>query len=263
MYDFLWRALIAGFGVAAIAGPLGSFVVWRRMAYFGDTLAHSALLGVALGVLSGVGAEIGVLVVGTIIATLLVMLKSDGRLTSNTMLGILAHGGLALGIVSISFIKGPGVNLMAFLTGDILAVTTKDIAMIYGGGILVAIVLAIIWRPLLSATVNEELARVEGVAVKLVNLVFMVLLALTVGLAIKVVGILLVTALLIIPAAAARNVSGSPESMALMAGITGCIAVGIGLFAALAIDAPGGPMIVVAALALFLLSTLIQVVRQN
>ncbi len=263
MNDFLWRAMIAGLGVAAIAGPLGSFVVWRRMAYFGDTLAHSALLGVALGVLSGIGAEIGALTVGTIIAVLLVLFKSDGRLSSNTLLGILAHGALALGIVSLSFVRGPGFSLMSFLTGDILAVTTKDIALIYGGAILVAIVLLIVWQPLLSATVNEELARVEGVAVSLVNLVFMVMLAITVALAMKIVGILLVTALLIIPAAAARNISRSPEGMALLAALIGCTAVGLGLFAALVIDAPGGPMIVVAALALFVFSAFIPVFRRN
>ncbi|MEE8394025.1 MAG: metal ABC transporter permease [Rhodospirillales bacterium] len=263
MDDFLWRALFAGFAVAAVTGPLGSFVVWRRMAFFGDTLAHSALLGAALGMALGVGAGLGVIAVGLGVAVMMMVLKRGGRLAGDTLLAIMSSGGLALGIVALAVMESPGVNLMSFLIGDILAVSLGDIAWIYGGGAFVVAALIWLWRPLLSATINEDLARVEGVAVDLISLAFMVMLALTVALAMKVVGILLITALLIIPSAAARNIAGSPELMAFLASLIGCGAVGAGLFGAVAFDAPVGPMIVIAALSLFAFSAFAPALRRR
>ncbi len=256
MDDFLVRALIAGCGVAAVAGPLGSFVIWRRMAFFGDTLAHSALLGVAAGFAIGIGGNAGIVVVCLGVAVLLVTLRRDRRLAGDTVLGILSHGTLALGLVALAFIDRGKVNLQALLFGDILSVTPSDIAWIYGGGAVVAAALAWLWRPLLAATVKEELATVEGVPVGAVGFAYMLMLAAVVALSMKVVGVLLVTALLIIPAAAARCLARSPERMAVLASATGCLAVAWGLFGSLAFDAPSGPSIVVAALALFVLAML-------
>ena len=256
MDDFLVRALIAGCGVAAIAGPLGSFVIWRRMAFFGDTLAHSALLGVAAGFAVGIGGNAGIVVVCLGVAVLLVTLRRDRRLAGDTVLGILSHGALALGLVALAFIDRGKVDFRALLFGDILSVTTSDIAWIYGGGAAVAAALAWLWRPLLAATVDEELATVDGVPVGAVGFAYMLMLAAVVALSMKVVGVLLVTALLIIPAAAARCLSRSPERMAALASVTGCLAVAWGLSASLAFDAPSGPSIVVAALALFALAML-------
>ncbi len=256
MDDFLVRALIAGCGVAAVAGPLGSFVIWRRMAFFGDTLAHSALLGVAAGFAIGIGGNAGIVVVCLGVAVLLVTLRRDRRLAGDTVLGILSHGALALGLVALAFIDRGKVNLQALLFGDILSVTPSDIAWIYGGGAAVAAALVWLWRPLLAATVDEELATVEGVPVTAVGFAYMIMLAAVVALSMKVVGVLLVTALLIIPAAAARCLARSPERMAVLASATGCLAVAWGLFGSLAFDAPSGPSIVVAALALFALAML-------
>ncbi len=257
MDDFLVRALIGGFGVAAVAGPLGAFVVWRRMAYFGDTLAHAALLGVALGFLLGIGVNVGVTATCVGIAVALVVFQRRRQLGGDTLLGILSHGALALGLVTIAFLTEVRVDLMAYLFGDILAVTMEDIAWIYGGGAGVAMALVILWRPLLAATVDAELAFVEGVPVTAVRLAFMLLLAIVVALAMKVVGVLLVTALLIIPAAAARSLARSPEQMALLSALAGCLAVAAGLFGSFATDAPSGPSIVVAALVLFLISSVV------
>lgn len=254
MDDFLVRALIAGCGVALVAGPLGSFVIWRRMAFFGDTLAHSALLGVAAGFAIGIGGNAGIVVVSVGVAVLLVTLGRDRRLAGDTVLGILSHGALALGMVALAFIDRGKVDVQALLFGDILSVTPSDIAWIYGGGALVAAALAWLWRPLLAATVDEELAKVEGVPVGAVGFAYMLMLAAVVALSMKVVGVLLVTALLIIPAAAARCLSRSPERMAVLASGVGCLAVAWGLSASLAFDAPSGPSIVVAALALFALA---------
>ena len=256
MDDFFIRALVGGVGVALVAGPLGAFVVWRRMAYFGAAMAHSALLGVALGFLLAVDLNLAVIVVCIALALLLVALQRQQALATDTLLGILAHGALAVGLVVLAFVETLRVDLMSYLFGDVLAVTSHDLAWIYGGGALVLIVLAAIWRPLLAATVHEELAEVEGVRIGAVRLAFMLLLAVVIAVGLKVVGILLVTSLLIVPAAAARWVARTPEQMALWASAIGAVAVIAGLGGSLAWDTPAGASIVVAAMALFALVTL-------
>ena len=250
------RALIGGSGVAAVAGPLGAFVVWRRMAFFGGTLSHSALLGVALGFLLGINLNVGIFAVTAVVAVSLVALGRRAHLSDDTLLGILAHASLALGLIVLASMEARPVDLMAYLFGDVLAATIGDIALIYGGGAVVIGVLVFLWRPLLSATVHEELAAVEGVPVTAVNLGFMMLLAMVVALAMKIVGILLVTSLIIIPAATARRFSATPEAMAVLAAVIGCLAVAGGLAGSMAFDTPSGPSIVVAAFALFLVSAL-------
>lgn len=252
--DFFLRALIAGLGLALVAGPLGCFVIWRRMAYFGDTMAHSALLGVALSLLFKVNLTIAVFAVAALVSLALLALQRRGALSTDALLGILSHSTLAIGLVLAAFLTWVRFDLMSYLFGDILAVGEADIDLIWGGGILVLLALAKIWRPLVAATVNPELAEAEGMEPERTRLYFMLLLALVIAIAIKVVGILLVTAMLIIPAAAARRFSGSPEVMAVTASIFGMIAVVAGLFGSLRFDTPSGPSIVVAALAIFLIS---------
>lgn len=252
--DFIWRALLGGLGVALAAGPLGAFVVWRRMAYFGDTLAHSGLLGVAVGVLAGVDEGLGVLAVCLATALLLVLLERSRRLATDTLLGILAHSALSLGLVGLALLETVRVDLSSYLFGDILAVGMRDLAWIWGGGLAALALLAAIWRPLLAATVHEELARVEGVPVFAVRLAFMLLIALVVAVAMKVVGVLLITSLLIIPAATARHFARSPERMAVLGSGFGALAVGGGLAASLHLDTPTGPSIVVCAALLFALA---------
>jgi zinc transport system permease protein len=257
MDDFLIRAGIAGLLVAALAGPLGAFVVWRRMAYFGATLSHSALLGIALGLLMGVAPLFGVVAVGIVVALMLGFGNRGGKagvLSEDTLLGIMAHGTLAVGLVVISFMDDVRFGLMGYLFGDILAVGTGDLYVLFGGSVVVLLALAVLWRPLLAATVNEELARVEGVPVAAVRIGYMVLLAVTVALAMKIVGILLVTSLLIIPAAAARWHSRTPEQMAVLAALVGGVSVLGGLAASYIVDTPSGPSIVVVALVLFVLA---------
>ena len=256
MLELFLRALVAGCGLALVAGPLGSFVVWRRMAYFGDTLAHSALLGVALGFLLGLGSNLAVLLVCLAIAVLMVWLKSRQRLADDTLLGILAHSALSLGLVALAFIEGLRVDLMAYLFGDILAVGDADLAWIYAGALLALAVLAWLWKPLLLLTLNEDIARVEGVPVLRTQLIFMGLIAVVIALAMKIVGVLLVTSLLIIPAATALSFARTPERMALLASGFGVVAVALGLGGSFAWDLPSGPAIVAAAAMLFVLVTL-------
>lgn len=252
--DFVLRALLGGVGLALVAGPLGCVVVWRRMAYFGDTLAHSALLGVALGFLFGIGLNVGVALVCVGIAVLLTVLQEQRRLASDTLLGIVSHSALSVGLLALALMEALRVDLMAYLFGDVLAVTPADLLWIWAGGALVLAVLAAIWRRLLSLTVDEDLARVEGVPVRAVRLVFMLLIAATIAFAMKIVGILLVTSLLVIPAAAARRFARTPEAMAVVAAGMGAAAVGLGMAGSLWADLPTGPAIVAAAAGLFALS---------
>ena len=253
MDDFLIRAAIGGIGVAAVTGPLGAFVVWRRMAYFGDALAHSALLGVALGLLLGTNANIAIITVCIAVALLLVALQRQRYLASDTVLGILAHGTLSLGLVVVALQGSVRVDLFALLFGDVLAMSVADLYWIYGGGAVALGLLLWLWRPLLAVTVHEDLARVEGVNVVAVQLGFMVVIALVIAVAIKIVGVLLLTSLLVIPAAAARRVSSTPEMMAILAAVIGTVAVIGGLTGSLQWDTPAGPSVVLAAVALFLL----------
>ena len=254
--DFFLRALIAGVGVALTAGPLGCFVVWRRMAYFGDTMAHSALLGVALSLLFQLHLLVSVFAVAVAVSLLLLLLQRRQALSSDALLGILSHSTLAIGLVIVAFMSWVRIDLMAFLFGDILAVTTGDIALIFGGGLLVLSVVAWLWRPLVASTVSEEISEAEGLKPERARLVFMLLMALVIAIAMKIVGIMLITALLIIPAATARRFSASPERMAVLASLIGVAAVVGGLFGSLHYDTPSGPSIVVAALLLFIVSLL-------
>ena len=254
MDDFLIRAVLAGLGVAAVAGPLGCVLVWRRMAYFGNALSHAALLGVALGLMLAVNLTFSVILVCIAVAGLMIALENQRRLSADTVLGILAHGSLALGLVALSFLEGVRVDLTTFLFGDILSVSTMDLVWIYAGGAVGLAVLAVIWRPLLLIIVHRELAAVEGVRVQLIHTVHTLLIALVIGVAMKIVGVLLIISMLIIPAAAARRFAGTPEAMAVGAIVVGALAVVGGLGGSLTWDTPAGPSIVVGALVLFVLA---------
>ena len=255
--DFLLRALLGGCGVALIAGPFGSFVVWRRLAYFGDTLAHSALLGLAFGFLLHINLTLGIIVICQLLAVLLFFGQRQKQLANDTLLGILSHGALSLGLVSLAFMEDVRVDLMSYLFGDILAIGVADLGWIFGGGGLALAGLLWLWKPLLAITIHEDLARVEGLAVDRINWIFLALIALTVAVMMKVVGLLLVTSLLIIPAATARRFAGNPELMAVLASLIGCLAVTGGLFGSYRWDTPAGPSIVVAACLLFAISFLL------
>jgi zinc transport system permease protein len=249
---FLLRALLGGIGVAVAVGPLGCFVVWRRMAYFGDTLAHSALLGVALGFLLAIDLTVGIVATCVALAVAIVLMQEQRRWSTDTLLGLLSHSALAIGLVILSMMDGVRIDLMGYLFGDILAVGRADLAWIWAGGALVLTGLAAIWRPLLALTVHDELARAEGVPSLAVRLAFTLLLAVVIAIAMKIVGILLITSLLLIPAAAARRLAATPEGMAVTASIIGGLAVAAGLWGSLNFDTPSGPSVVVAALAIFM-----------
>ncbi|MCQ3829903.1 zinc ABC transporter permease subunit ZnuB [Microbulbifer elongatus] len=249
---FLWYALAAGLLVALVSGPLGCFAVWRRMAYFGDTLAHSALLGVTLGFVLHIQPTLAVVVSSCLLAFLLVYFQRRQNLSVDTLLGILSHSMLALGIVTVSLLD-INVDLLSLLLGDLLAVSTQDLVLMAIATLVIAVLLFFLWSKLLAFTLHEELAAVEGVKVERVRLALMLMLALLIAIAMKVVGVLLITALLIIPAATARRISTTPEQMAGFASLIGCISVTVGLAASVLWDSPAGPSIVLAAGVIFLL----------
>ena len=248
--DFLIRAGLAALGTALAAGPLGCFVVWRRMAYFGDATSHAAILGVALALGQGMAVFPGVL--GTALAMALAVHALSGRgLAHDTVLGVLSHGALATGLVAVALTGGVRVDLELYLFGDVLTVTRSDLAWIWGGAALVAGVLAWRWRRLLTATLSPDLSHASGIAPRREALVLTLLLAAVVAVAIKVVGALLITALLVIPAAAARGAARTPEAMAVLAGGAAALSALGGLWVALWLDTPVGPSIVCVAVTLF------------
>ena len=258
--DFLWRAALAGTAVALAAGPLGCFVVWRRMAYFGDATAHAAILGVALSLGFSISVFIGVLI--TSLATAFLILSFSGRVfTVDTLLGVAAHGGLALGLVAVTFIPGVRVDLAAYLFGDILAVGHTDLLIISAGSAAILVALWLRWERLLLLTLNVDLAAARGIDTRRENMILTVMLAVLVAVAIKIVGALLITAMLIIPAAAARPISRTPEWMAVIAVTVGVLAVVAGLSGSFYWDMPTGPSIVTAATALFAVASLFSLSR--
>lgn len=256
MPEFLLISLAAGCGVALVAGPLGCFAVWRRMAYFGDTLAHSALTGVAFGLILSVNLNLAVTLLCLVLALLLVILQQNRTIATDTLLGILSHSMLALGLVVVSLFGNGQVDLYAYLFGDLLAATYSDLATIYLTAAIILPLLVWCWRPLLAITVNEELARIEGVPVTLVRTLLMLLMALVIAVAMKVVGVLLITALLILPAATSRRLVHTPEQMAVCASLLGMLAIGGGLATSWFYDTPAGPSAVLTASLCFVLSLL-------
>ena len=251
MDDFFLRALLGGIGVAVAAGPVGCFIIWRRMVYFGAALAHSALLGVALGFLLGIDLTVGIVALCVFLAVLFVLLERQHMLPTDTLLGVLAHVALAGGLVVVAFLTDLRVDLMGYLFGDILAVTNTDLMVIVTLAAITVIGMMLMWRSLLSITVNEDLAAVEGVPVARVRLGFVLMVAGVVAIGMKIVGMLLILSLIIIPAAAARRVATTPERMALLAVVFGVLSVIVGLHGSLYWDLPSGPLIVVTAALFF------------
>jgi zinc transport system permease protein len=253
---YLLRALLAGLSLAAVTGPLGCFIVWQRMAYFGDALSHSALLGIALGLAFHLPLQVGVLLVCAGFAVSILLLQRSKLLGYDTLLGILAHGALSFGLIGIALLPDARVDLHSLLFGDILAVRSQDLSWIAGGSGLVLGILLYVWSPLLLTIVNEDLGQAEGHRAGRLQGVLLACLALTVALAVQVVGVLLVTAMLIIPAASARLLSRSPEGMAAGAALIGMGAVSAGLYASVLWDIPTGPAMVAAMTGLFVVAAI-------
>ena len=254
--DFMTRAMLAGVGVAVAAAPLGCFVVWRRMAYFGDATAHAAVLGVAFALALEISIFAGAMAIALVMALAVTFLAGRGY-AMDTVLGVMSHSALAFGLVAVSFLSGIRIDLMAYLLGDILSVSRMDLVVIWCGAVVVAALIFWRWSALLTSTMNEEMAYAQGYQPKREQLVLTLALAITVAVAIKVVGVLLIAAMLIIPAAAARGLARTPEMMVGIAAVIGAVSAIGGLQGAYIFDTPAGPSIVCLAAILFAVFNLI------
>lgn len=253
-FDFIQRALLGGIGIALIAGPLGSVIVWRRMANFGDALGHSMLLGVVLALLFDLNLYFGLFAITLFFAASIASLSYQKQIAPDALLSMLAQTALALGLILATTLKGVRIDLLEYIYGDILAVGNIDLLWIYGIVLVSGALLFWIWRPLLSITIHQDLAYVEGTQVMIVHWLFIIILAMVFAVAMKLVGVLLITALLIIPAAAARRLSKTPEQMAVFASVIGILSVIAGVEASKYADWPTGPAIVVASFIFFLIT---------
>ena len=254
--DFFIRALLAGVGIALITGPLGCFVIWRRLSFFAGTLAHSALLGVTMALVFEISIAFSVFLISAVLAIFLLQLQKKTNLPNDALLGLLAHSSLAIGLVIIGFLTTIRFDVMGLLFGDILAVDENDLLFIWVGGAFILLVLKLIWKPLFASTVNYELAEAEGLNPDKAKAIFTILMAGIIAISIKMVGLLLITGMLIIPAAMARNISNSPQKMVVYSIIGGVLSVILGLFSSLEFNTSSGPSIIAAALFLFILSLL-------
>jgi zinc transport system permease protein len=254
--DFIFRAFAAGIGLALITGPLGCFIVWRRLSYFGDTIAHSALLGVVIAYALNFNIIIAVFAVSCFIALSLLYLQRRTKLPDDALLGLLAHSVLAIGLVLLGILSFIRIDLMGLLFGDILSVNVTDLLFVWIGGSIVLVVLILIWRPLFAGTVNLELAKAEGLNPDLANAIFTLLIASVIAISIKIVGILLITGLLIIPASASRNLSSTPIQMAIISSVIGVTCVVLGLQSSMIWNSPTGPTILAIALGVFIITLL-------
>ncbi len=250
---FILRGILAGLAVAMISGLVGCFVVWRRMSYYGESIAHSSLLGVGLGILMGVGINLGIVFTCLLFGILFLWLQQSKLLSSDTLLGVLAHLALSIGIIVISMNRIK-IDVHAFLFGDILAVTQNDLWGMYLAVLFVVIIICLNWSSLLLVTIDEDLAKAEGVNPLFINLLLTSILTIVVAVSIQIIGLLLITAMLIIPAATSRRLVNSPEKMAIVATLLGIISVILGIYLSVEIDAPSGPSIVVVSAVLFFIS---------
>lgn len=260
--DFLIRAGVAAVCLALAAGPLGCLIIWRRMAYFGDATAHAAILGVALSIALSISVFAGVLIVALIAATIVATL-SGRTYASDTLLGVIAHSSLALGLVAISFFPEVRVDLSSFLFGDILTVSKTDLAVILIGAVAVLALVYWRWSALLISTTNVDLAHAGAVNPMKEQLFLNLAVAIVIAVSIQVVGALLITAFLIIPAATARAFSSSPEAMAVSATIVAITAGVGGILASYQLDSPTGPTIVSFAALLFAIATVARFVFKS
>lgn len=266
--------LIAPLVLAVIAGPVGCLIVWRRMAYFGDAIAHSALLGVAVGLFIGFAPNIGVAVISAFFAVLLVYLQHRRKLSIDTLLGILAHGALALGLLLIfwsSVETGHGVHneakhkidphqlLETYLLGSLENISMHQNISLIIGAIVIGVILKLIWEPLILMTLNMDLARAEGVPTLRLQYIMMGIMTSLVVMGMQITGVLFISSLLIIPAAAARQISTTPEKMIIWAIIFAFSGVSIGYLASKLAYLPPGPAIISTLTTIFIISLLISI----
>ena len=261
--QFMQRAIIAGLLMGLTLSLLGVFVVLRRSAFFGDAVAHFAFAGVALGFLFAINPIVAAIFVSAFLALGMGYLKNHAPLQSlDTIIGIFFSGAAALGIFVIGLLKGYRADLFQFLFGDIIAISSQDVLTALIISILIIVVFVFAWKPLFKMTFNREVAQISGVKVHMYEYLFLALLAIVTAMSIKVVGIILVPALLVIPAAAAKNISRSLHQMIAYSLIVGVLSVTGGLIGSFYFNTASGATIVLASIVCFVFTFLINRLRR-
>ena len=255
---FMGRALLAAIGMGCISAVMGCFLLWRRMAFFGDAMAHASVLGVALGFLFHIDIYFFIAFICLILASVMGILQQRSRIPIDTWLAAISYTSLALGIIVIAKTPGIQIDPEAILFGDILSVNLPDLIGIYLSVLAVWTFIIIGWQKLLLITLDEELAIASGISLLPMRLGFTVCLALVTAVGIKASGALLLPALMILPAATMARFARSPEEMVGGATVCSVISVLLGMTASYYYDTPSGPTIVVMAFLFFFFSFLLK-----
>lgn len=255
-YPFIQRALLASVMVGVLCPFVGNFVVLRRMSFFSDAISHSAFAGIAAGALLGIDLSLSSVIVAMLIALLIAFLSEKTTLSHDTIIGVAFSGAIASGMLVIGMLKGYRADLFAFLFGDILAITDKDLLLIFLVSIVTITLLLVFLKPFLQITFNRDLARVEGVNVRFFEYLLFLIIAIVITVSLKIVGIILVTSLLIVPAASAKNLASSMKRLFVLSSLFGVVSGITGLLGSIYLNSSSGPTIVLVSIGIFFLTLL-------
>ena len=258
MDNFILLAIISGIGIAFITGLLGCFVVWKKMAYFGESLGHSAVLGIGIGLLLGIGDNIAVLLVIITFSLIVTYLQNKEAFSNDLILAVLAHGLLSIGIILISINPDPNFNLHSFLFGDILTVSLNEIFLIFLSAIFIYLIILTNWKALLITIISKDLAKSQNINNFKIELLFTFTMALAVAISIKIIGALLITSMLIIPSSCAKQLVNNPKNMVIISIIISILSILIGILCSYYFDIPSGPAIILTSFSAFFIINLLK-----
>jgi zinc transport system permease protein len=260
-YSFLIYAAVSGSCLCCLSGPLGALMVWQRLSYFSDTLAHTSLLGAACALSCGVNIYAGMAISTIAVAYLL---RAPSMLTADTKLALLSHSLFAIALLLMSLLaQKQQINIIHYLYGDILTVSSQQLINISITVLLLLIVLRRYWGSLIMLTLHRELAQAEGLAVQRLQTLYLLLLAISFTVLMPIFGALLLGALFILPQASARLFARTPEAMAWQGSAYGILAVNGGLALSYWLDWPSSPTIIVVASGIFAMLSLYHAWRQR
>ncbi len=253
-YPFMQRALISGTVIGVICSFIGVFVILNKMSFFANAVAHSSLAGIAIGFFMGLNPMVTAVIFGVIVGILVAFLKNRSVLSVDTIIGIFLPSSMAIGILVISLIEGYKPDLLSYLFGNILAVDRLYLYLSLGLGVLVLILLGILFRRYISITFDRELAKIQGINVELYDYLFIILLSITVIISTKIVGIILVSALVVIPPASSKNISSNFFQMVVFSIVFGFISSTVGLFLSYYLNLASGATIIMVSVLIFLIT---------
>ncbi|MBI4849592.1 MAG: metal ABC transporter permease [Nitrospirae bacterium] len=255
-YPFIQRAFVASLIVGVLCPFVGNFVVLRRMSFFSDAISHSAFAGIAVGALLGIDLSVSSVVVAILISMLIAVLSEKTSLSHDTVIGIAFSGSIASGMLVMGMLKGYRADIFTYLFGDILAITNTDLLLLFVIGVLCISALLFFSKPFLQITFNRDLAQVEGINVRLFEYLLFFIIAIVVTVSLKIIGIILVTSLLVVPAAAAKNLALSMRRLFALSCIFGLVSGITGLMLSVYLNTPSGPTIVLVSVGIFFLTML-------